>query len=161
MQSDVSNILEATPEERGRAWYTALIGYKARVDQEPVPEEATSNEAEDVHLGVDDHPGDQPGVSIPPPSQPAGVPPPSQPAPSQPPAVPQQPPAHAPPPSDYITRAEMVSMLANTESRLMAHMVSLWGNMESRLMAQIDALREEVKAYTDKKAEEEVRMFSY
>ena len=126
-----------------------------------MPEEATSQSAEDVRLGADEHLGDQSEANIPPLSQPVGVPPPSQPAPSQPPAVPQQPPAHAPPPSDYITRAEMVSMLANTESRLMAHMVSLWGNMESRLMAQIDALREEVKAYTDKKAEEEVRMFSY
>ena len=115
-----------------------------------MPEEATSQSVEDVRIGVDDHLGDQPGVNIPPPSPPAAVP---QELP------PHAPPSHAPPPSDYITRAEMVSMLANMESRLMAQMVTLFANMESKVMAQMDALRQEVKSYTDKIAEEQVRMF--
>ena len=79
-----------------------------------MPEETTSQSPEDVPIGVDDHPGDQPRVSIPPPAQPATVP--QQPPPHAPPSHAP----HAPPPSDYITRAEMVSMLANMESRLMA-----------------------------------------
>ena len=150
LQSDVSNILEATAEEQGRAWYTILVRYNAEHDGEPMPEEATSQSAEDVRIGVDDHLGDQPGVNIPPPSHPAAVP-------QQ--LPPHAPPSHAPPPSDYITRAEMVSMLANMESRLMAQMVTLFANMESKVMAQMDALRQEVKSYTDKIAEEQVRMF--
>ena len=78
MQFDVSNLLEATPEEQGRGWYNALVRYKARLDGEPMPEEVTaqshSTSNEHVRLGVDDHLGDQPRVTIPYPAQITTVP---------------------------------------------------------------------------------------
>ena len=40
-------------------------------------------------------------------------------------------------------------------------MISLVTNMESKLMAQIVALRDQLKAYTDQRAQEEVRIFLY
>ena len=132
MQSNVLTTLAATSQELRLGWYTTLVRYKAIVDDEPMPEEATrqsQSEEDSIHLGLDEPPTVQKVQKQTSASQPTPAPQPTSPPQYQ----------HNQQQSEYITRSEMISLFND-------------------LMGEIRALRDELKTYRDQRTREEVRI---